>query len=95
MKNKQNFPNMGNGSASGKGIQVAATKTKGGGFNLNITCDRCGGELCETDKYGMRCKKDCYAKENRAAYKELNKMLFTLTGIKNVMDVDSHPKSRS
>ena len=75
----------GNGSASGKGFQCEATKAKGGGLNLNITCDRCGGAICKTGKYGMSCAKDCYAKENRQAYRELNKQLFQLTGIRNVM----------
>lgn len=58
-------------------VKITFKKIKGG-INANITCERCGGPIVDADKYGMRCKKDCFKKENRRADKEIKKLISRL-----------------
>lgn len=68
-------------------VDVIAKPAKGGGLNLEITCETCGKPIVTSDKYGMYCKDLHGRKEAIKAYRELNKMI-------NQCLKDMNPKGR-
>jgi hypothetical protein len=45
-----------------------------GGINVDLTCTKCGQPIIGSNKFGMHCKNDCFAKENREAAQKINQM---------------------
>jgi hypothetical protein len=56
-------------------VDVVAKPAKGGGINIEITCETCDKPIVTSDKYGMYCKDLHGRKEAIKAYREINEMI--------------------
>jgi hypothetical protein len=58
-------------------MNVKITNRKNKKIDIDLSCDRCGEPIIDTDALGMHCKNRCYDKDNKKALMLL-KQIFPL-----------------
>ena len=68
-------------------IRVDKHELEDGKFDVDITCEVCGGPITHSDKYGMWCDKECGREMSIKASKEFREEMDSLiNGFTNLIE---------
>lgn len=68
---------MGKKSKSSR-IKVEKQENPDGTINLDLNCKHCGKPIVQSNSFGMYCENKCGLKEDKEAFKKINKLFGNL-----------------